>query len=134
MANLTGKGGKRFQPGVSGNPSGGKKKDPLVRQFQETTYKDFIAKLQMFGTISTAELKAIAKDPSTTVFDLVFAQILLDASAGKADARQVLLDRLWGKVKEMDVTAPYSADQELMKRIPIGELIELARKYSKDVS
>ncbi len=119
----------QFKKGVSGNPSGRPKADKTVRQFQETTYKDFISKLQLFGGMAKSELKQVVDDPSTAVFDLIFARILYDAMAGKSDARQVLLDRLWGKVKEMEATNTFFSEQEVLRQIPIKELIELAKKY-----
>lgn len=130
MANPTGKGGVRFKPGVSGNP-GGRPKDPVVKAIRETTLRDFLKKLQELGKKSKDEIELIVEDSKTPMFDLVFARILVDAANGKSDARQVLLDRLWGKVKEMDITANFSAEHELMRSIPIVELIELARKYVK---
>lgn len=129
VPNPTGKGGNRFPKGVSGNPGGKKKIAPEIKAFQETTYKDFIAKLQIFGTWPSADLIKLIDDPQTIVFDKIFARILVDAGEGKSDARQVLIERLWGKVKEMEATTAFAAEQEMMKRIPISELVELAKKY-----
>lgn len=129
MANPTGKGGNRFPKGVSGNPGGKKKIAPEIRAFQETTYKDFISKLQVFGSWPSKDLIVLIKDPMTTVFDKIFARILVDAGEGKSDARQVLIERLWGKVKEMEATTAFASEQEIMRRIPIHELVELAKKY-----
>ncbi len=75
-------------------------------------------------------MKARVQDPNAKMFDVIFGRILYDASQGKSDARNVLLERLWGKVKDNDMhSVPFAAEQELMNRIPITELIELARKY-----
>lgn len=126
--------GRKFEKGNCANPGGRPKKDPMVREFQETSYKDFVSKLQQFGSMPKEELKEIVKDPQTTVFDLVFARILFDAAQGKADARQVLLDRLWGKVKEMEITPVFDDEHNMMRRIPVAELILLARKYSTEVA
>lgn len=125
MANPTGKGGKRFQKGVSGNPGGGRKKDPLIKQFQDTTYKEFVESLQLYGKMKREQVAAIAKDPETKMFDLIFVNIVAKAAQGDKDARAVLMDRLWGKPKETDLNLPH---QELLSRIPIEKLIELARE------
>lgn len=126
-------GGRKFQKGEVHNPGGRPKKDPLVKAFQETKYKDFVHKLQCFGSMPKEDLKEIVSDPKTTVFDLVFARILFDAAQGKADARQVLLDRLWGKVKEMEITPVFAEEHNMMRRIPVAELVLLARKYATEI-
>lgn len=123
--------GRPFKKGESGNPLGKPKKDPIIRAFQETKFKDFIDKLQMFGSMGVGELKEIVEDEGTVAFDAVFARVLYDSTKGKDKARDTLFDRLWGKAKEAEVTAQFSAEHELMKRIPIAELIELAKKYIK---
>jgi len=123
--------GRRFEKGNCANPGGRPKKDPIIKEFQETKYKDFVNKLQMFGSMSKGELKDIVKDDSVVAFDAVFARVLYDSAEGKDKARDTLFDRLWGKAKEAEVTAQFSAEHELMRRIPIAELIELARKYIK---
>ena len=122
--------GTPFQKGKSGNEGGRPKKDPIIRKFQETKYKDFIDKLQMFGSMSKGELKELVKDNSIMAFDAVFARVLFDSMEGKDKARDCLFDRLWGKVKEANISVDqFSAEHELMRRIPVIELIGLARKY-----
>jgi hypothetical protein len=39
-------------------------------------------------------------DPESTAFELIVAKIILQAIDGEKDARQLLIDRLWGKAKE----------------------------------
>lgn len=100
MANFTGKGGKRFEPGKSGNPSGFSKKKRAEVAFKQTSYEDFINKLQEFGCLNPTQMKEKVQDPEAKMFDVIFGRIIYDASQGKADARQILLERLWGKVKD----------------------------------
>lgn len=118
--------GRRFQPGESGNPAGKAKQDPAIRTFRETTYKDFVAGLQKYGDMDKAELKAEGMRGDIRAFDAIFAKVVEQAVDGEKDARAVLLDRLWGKPKEMEFGA--IAHQELLSRIPISDLVELARK------
>ncbi len=117
---------KRFKPGQSGNPGGKKKQDPEIKQFRETTYKDFVTGLQKYGDMDKAQLKAEVRRPDIRAFDLIFARVVDQATDGEKDARAVLLDRLWGKPKETEFGA--IAHQELLSRIPLSDLIELARK------
>lgn len=134
MANLTGKGGRKFQKGQSGNPGGVSKVARAMKNFQKLSHEEFLTKLQLFGSATKAQLQEILDDPETKVFDLIFIKILHDAVEGKSDARQVLLERLWGKVKEMDITPVFAEEHNMMKRIPVAELILLARKYSTEIA
>lgn len=103
--------GTPFKPGQSGNPAGRAKTDPLIKAFKETTYKDFIAHLQKYGSYTPDEIQADMKRPDITMFELMFSNIVCGAANGGKDARAVLLDRLWGKVKE--VHELHSYDKEL---------------------
>ena len=100
MANPTGKGGHRFKKGQSGNPAGVSKAAKEIQKFKVTSYQDFINKLQEFGGLTPEEMKAVVQNPKTKMFDVIFGRILYDASIGKPDARQILLERLFGKVKD----------------------------------
>lgn len=107
----------KWKPGVSGNPGGKSNKDAEIKAFKECTYKEFIDKLQHFGYLTQLEMKQIIQDPKTPMFDLVFSRILFDASRGKQYAVAVLLDRLWGKVKDtMELTA--TSGPQIMISLP----------------
>ncbi len=127
---MAGTGSKKtqFKKGKSGNPGGGKALSAEVREFKKTSYEDFCNGVQAYGEMTKKNLKAEIKRDDIRAFDLIFARVVDQAGEGEKDARAVLLDRLWGKPKETDIV-PFAAEQELMKRIPIAELVELARKY-----
>lgn len=95
--------GRPIQKGQVLNPGGKPKKDPIVKKFQETTYKDFIDNLQQLGSLPRDELKEIVANPKTPVFKLIFARVLFDAQNGKIESQKMLFERLWGKVKETDL-------------------------------
>lgn len=125
MANPTGKGGRRFEKGVSGNPSGRPKREAAIRQLKETTYKQFLDGLQKYGTLSRAEMQAELMRPDATMFEIMFGQIVASAAKGDKDARQVLLERLWGKVTEkVEVAKP---EPVIIKRAN-GEEVRLETK------
>lgn len=127
MANPTGKGGRRFQPGQSGNPSGknGASVDPAIKAFKETTYKDFINKLQKYGAFTRQEIANELQRPDATMFEIMFGQIVASAAKGDKDARAVLLDRLWGKVKEVHEVHNYEKE---LAEIPKERIIEFLRE------
>ena len=91
----------RGRPFLKGNKQGGKPKvDPLVKAFKQITYKQFLDGLQKYGAFSREQMKNELARPDATMFELMFGNIVESASRGDKDARQVLLERLWGKVTE----------------------------------
>lgn len=129
MGRLPGSG--RWSKGQSGNLSGKPKQDPVIAQFKATTYADFIEHLQLYGTYNRKEMDDVLKDPKTKMFDLIFANIVSQAAKGCKHARQVLLDRLWGKVKEVHEITTKSDDLEdkikLLSPEKQEQLIDLLR-------
>ncbi len=85
--------------------------------------------LQKMGRMDRDNLSSIIKDPDTQMFDLIYANIVANAAKGEKDARQVMMERLWGKPKETELTLPH---QELLSRIPLADLVELARKAKEE--
>lgn len=132
VPNPTGKGGVKFQKGVSGNPSGKPRQDPTIRAFKETTYKDFITHLQRYGSFSAAEMKADLERPDATMFELIFGKIIAQAAAGEKDGRQVLLERLWGKVKEEVRLEQSNPIKEAMSQLSAEELLKLIRSEDEE--
>lgn len=124
--------GKPFKKGVSGNPGGRKKESPIVSQFRKTSYEDFINYLNKYGAMNQAEMKAEIERVDCTMFEKIFGRIIYQAAQGEKDGRQVLLERLWGKVKDQVEFTQNSANQEtedLLRKIPLSELVALAKKY-----
>lgn len=92
-----------WKPGQSGNPGGKKPIPPEIKAFRQTTYNDFIAKLQEFGFKSVEEIQEYARRTDITMFESIFSNMLLAAKGHDADAlkaKQMLFDRLWGKVPD----------------------------------
>ena len=119
--------GRPFQKGKSGNPGGSPKKDPIIQQFKQTSYKDFINQLQKYGTLSRTEMAVELQRPDATMFEIMFGQIVASAAKGDKDARQVLLERLWGKVKEVHDIHNHDHKRDL-DEIPKERIIEFLRE------
>lgn len=108
---------KPFPKGQSGNPGGKPKKDLAIKAFRETTYDQFIANLQKYGSLSREQMAEELRRPDATMFELMFGNIVASAAKGDDRARQLLIDRLWGKVKEnidFNVRLKTMSDQELL--------------------
>jgi len=107
MANPTGKGGKKIQPGEVRNPTGRPKLSASANAFKKTSLEDFIENVQKYGAMNARELYAICgedSEGSEPAFSTMAAQWVLDCIAGKPEtrhtAREALLNRLWGKVTD----------------------------------
>ena len=91
----------RFKKGQSGNPLGGKLANPEMRAIRNLTEAEMvnIGSLILKGSIK--DLQAIAKDPNSTVLQAMMAAVAVKTmQKGDAQALDVLLNRLIGKVKE----------------------------------
>ncbi len=106
-------GGRDFKPGEVHNPGGKPKQDPAIKAFKETSYKDFIANLQKYGGMTEKEIAIELKRPDVTMFEKMFGNIVAGAANGDKDARAVLLDRLWGKVKDSIEITNKEVDERL---------------------
>lgn len=92
---------QQFKKGQSGNPKGGPKIPDTMKKLKSLTE----AELVEVGTVllkgKLSELKALAKDPHTTVIQAMVAGMALKAiSRGDSPAFNAIMDRLLGKVKE----------------------------------
>jgi len=91
----------QFKKGSSGNLKGRPRMPKELLDFKKTSYQDFLTQLQKYGSMPKIHLIEDLKRPDTTMFELIFGNIVLSASRGDRDARRELLDRLWGKPKDI---------------------------------
>lgn len=109
-----------WKPGQSGNPSGRRKESAALTRFRETTNEQFIEALQRYGHMHFGALKQEMSRDDVDSFDRLFGGIILDSINGDDKARQLLIDRLFGKVKEnlgISIEHKYQSmsDAELLK-------------------
>lgn len=110
----------QWKKGQSGNPNGVGKTDPQIKAFKEMTYQMFIDAMQKYGNMNHATLKQEIADPKQSMFNLIFANIVQNAASGDHLARTLLIERLWGKVKEAEHDVNIN-----IKQIPTPELLKL---------
>lgn len=122
--------GRPFEKGNNANPGGRPKKDPKIAAFQISKYEDFIENMQIFGDMPMRQLSIEKNNEDMPAFAAVCANIVYDAAWGgkefRKDARQILLERIWGKPKETDLN-PFTDLHDMMKQIPLSELVGLMR-------
>lgn len=131
MADLVVKKDTKFKKGDNPNPGGRPTIPAVVKEFQKTTYSHFVDSIQKYGNMDRKEVKEVIKNPTSKAFDVIFAKIVDQSADGDRHAREVLLDRIWGKPKEAEFGV--ISHMELLDKIPISVLIELARK-NKEMS
>ncbi len=125
----------RFKPGQSGNPGGGKTLPPELKNFRRMKYEEFLDRLQKLGGLTRIEFKKQAEDPNQTMFQGMFAKMLLQAHDGDRHARTEILERLWGKVKEVhEIQGPDNFQESIkaMSKEKQEQLIDLLREASQN--
>lgn len=116
---------KLFEKGKSGNPSGRPKLPDHIKKFKNMSYADFLNKLREFSALTREQMKTMIQDPSITMFDLMFANIVASAAKGDRDSRNIIIDRMWGKVPEVSHVKNLDA---ALDDIPEENVIEYLRK------
>lgn len=127
--------GRPFQPGQSGNPGGIPKVAPFIKKFRRVSYEEFVDHLQTLGSMSRDEFYQAVTDPSQSMFQSMTAKLLEQAVRGDRYARTEILERLWGKVKEVhEIRPPEHMDEKLKGLSPEKQeqLIELLSEASKN--
>jgi hypothetical protein len=122
---------KPFPKGKSGNPGGVPKKDLVVRAFRETTFQQFIDNLQKYGSLSREEMARELQRPDATMFELMFGNIVASAAKGDDRARTLLIERLWGRVKEVVEQRVGPIDDEDYRQLTREEIILIAKSEPK---
>ncbi len=93
-----------FKPGQSGNP-GGKPKNTVpehIRAAKALVDEQFFLRLVEIGKAKRSALTEIIADKDAPANDVIFAQLVLDASFGNFKARECYFNRVWGAVKPVE--------------------------------
>jgi len=99
--NPTGKGGKRFKKGQSGNPKGSSAKAKVLSSITRMTNEQLadIGSVLLNGT--EGALEAIVTDPKASIMQKWIAKLIIHSMLeGDASVFNAVLNRIVGKVKE----------------------------------
>lgn len=99
--------GRKFKPGISGNPKGRPRIREDLKKIELMSGTDVARLLQKMLNMRTQELQGMVDDPDTPAMELVVAKIIHKAMVEGDQARlNFLFDRTIGKViekKEVEV-------------------------------
>lgn len=91
---------KPFQKGQSGNPGGRPKKYVEAEKQRLISYAEFVGLIQKFSEMDRDSITAYLSRKEATMFELIYGKMVVDAAKGDKSARDMLTERLFGKVKE----------------------------------
>lgn len=93
--------GRRFQPGQSGNPKGGKPHPPELKALKKFTQAEFETACGKLFFATVEQLEFVAKNPKTPVLEALVAKIL---QKGIVESSRIELnyfvERFFGKIPE----------------------------------
>jgi hypothetical protein len=118
-----------FKKGQSGNPSGRAKKSIEVEQKRLITYEEFVDLVTRFSKMKRAEMKEYLERPEATMFELVYGKLIVQAANGDKSARDMLTERLFGKVK--DVVETHNTNVEVGPPVFVVEMSENGKFVSQ---
>ncbi len=116
-----------FKPGQSGNPRGYRPATKEVKAIRLMRDEYLVTQLYKMGTETKPVLQAIIKNPESIMFDVMFAKCWLQAGDGNDRARQVIVERLWGKVSDQVAVDVKTTLKDSMADMPTEDLVKLAQ-------
>lgn len=91
----------KFKPGVSGNPAGRPKADPIANALKKLTLKSYQRVIRTVVKGNVAQLEAIAKDPKSSALEVAVASCFARAiRKGEYGVVEKMIERLIGKVPD----------------------------------
>lgn len=124
----------RFKPGNNANPTGGRKMPAHLRTFRKMSYLEFLENLHKLGSMMRVEFFDYQEDPGLTMMEGIFSMMIKQAHEGDRFARTEILERLWGKVKEVHEIQEISTIKEGIKGLSPEkqeQLIDLLRQAAE---
>lgn len=87
----------QFKKGQSGNPGGRPKTPENIKELKKVSYTVFVETMHRYGEMSKEQLKAEMTRPDTTMWELMFGNMVATAANGDRDIRREIMKRLWGE-------------------------------------
>ena len=91
MANPTGKGGKRFEKGKSGNPAGGPKLPEDIRKAAQVTNEQFIRITSEYLLMDRATIQDRLQNPKASMLELIIGGIVAKGAKDHEEKRTIRL-------------------------------------------
>ncbi len=118
----------RFKPGQSGNPSGRSARARSADILRKAKYVEFVEILVKLSDMQREKLKAWLQRPEATNLEVIYGTLVEQATQGDKIARQEFSDRLFGKVKELEIESDDEVERKAIEQMSTPELIQLVKE------
>jgi hypothetical protein len=125
----------RYMPGQSGNLRGRPVLPDDLKAVSEISPTKLKLLLSHYLSISITDLKEIAEDPQLSGIEALLIGVIIKAIVNGDSLRaDFLLNRLVGRVKEIEQKDPHDGETEALKLIPREQLLLLVRSNRKKLN
>lgn len=121
-----------FLPGVPTNPGGRPKLDPLVRAYRSRATTEFYQLIQHYGDAAYEAAARRIADPTTPLMIRIHLRLLMDAEKGDHKARELLYDRILGKVPDEMILETVNQVRDELRAMSTSELLAIMAKSAEN--
>jgi hypothetical protein len=121
-----------YPPGVSGNPLGVSKIAAQSLLLRQTEYAEFLSIFHTCGRMTDEDFDAWIKDKARVKFEKAVGLLVDQASKGDKLAFTILVERLFGKVKDISEVMLKRDWNDEFKKFPRENVLTMLAEIAKE--